>query len=232
MSGSGERFDVAAHAFVADLDRPALDDADRHHLERVLRLRPGDRLTVSDGTGAWRFARFGRELQPDGPIERVERPRPAITIGVAVLKGDRTELVVQKLTEVGVDRIVPLVCDRSVVRWEGDRARRHLGRLRRIAREAAMQSRQVWLPEVADVTPFTAVAVLPGVAIATMRGGPPSLDHPTVLVGPEGGWSQREEAAGVPAVNLGPSVLRSETAAVVASALLSALRHGIVMTVR
>ena len=217
-----------AHVFVDDLAAPVLADGDRHHLERVLRLRPGDRVTASDGHGGWRTCTFGPVLEPVGEVVRSDRPSPLVTVAFVPTKGDRPEWAVQKLTEVGVDRIVPVAASRSVVRWGADRGPAHVERLRRVAREAAMQCRRTWLPEVDDVTPFASVAALPGACLALPGGGPPSLGHPVVLVGPEGGWSPEEVGAGLPAVALGPHVLRAETAAVLAGGLLCALRMGIV----
>jgi len=214
--------------FVDDLDAPVLDADDRHHLERVLRLRPGEELGVGDGAGRWRRCRFGPTIEPVGEIVRVERIAPLVTICFALVKGGRPEWVVQKLTEVGVDRIVPFLAARSVVRWDDAKSTRQLERLRRVAREAGMQCRRAWLPEVAEVATFSAVSALPGAALATTGGGPPSLDRPTILIGPEGGWAPEEAAAGLPAVALGPHVLRSETAAVAAGTLLAALRAGLV----
>ena len=75
-----------------------------------------------------------------------QAPRPKLTIGFALIKGGRPELVVQKLTELGVDAIVPFTAEHSVARWDANRATRHIERLRRVAREAAMQSRQVRIP--------------------------------------------------------------------------------------
>ncbi len=134
----------------------------------------------------------------------------------------------QKLTEVGADTIVPLVAERSVVVWPAARIGHQLDRLRRISREAAMQSRQCYLPEVAAPLTFADAAALDGVCLAHMGGDSPSLARPTVLVGPEGGWSDRELEFGLPRVGLGPSVLRAETAAVAAGVLLAALRSGLV----
>jgi 16S rRNA (uracil1498-N3)-methyltransferase len=213
-----------AHAFVADLEHPELTAQDRHHLERVLRLRGGAPVTVSDGAGRWRLTRFGAALEPDGPIEQVDVPAPAITIACALVKGERPELVVQKLTELGVDTIVLFAAERSVVRWDGPRATAHLERLARVAREAAMQSRRVRLPGVVWSATFEAVAATPGAAMAERDGDAVSLEHPVVLVGPEGGWSPREVGAGLPSVSLGPNVLRTETAAMAAGALLVAAR--------
>lgn len=216
------------HAFVTDLDRPVLDDADRHHLGRVLRLRPGDPLTVADGVGRWRPCRFGPELEPVGPVVSVPPPEPELTVAFAPTKGDRPEWAVQKLTELGVDHVVVLACERSVVRWDGDRAVRHLERLGAVAREAAMQCRRSRLPTLTGPVPVAELLGAEGVARADGGGDPPTLDRPVVLVGPEGGWSEAERAVPVATVGLGPHVLRTETAAVAAGAVLAALRAGVV----
>jgi len=148
------------------------------------------------------------------------------------VKGERPELAVQKLTELGVDRIAPFVAGRSVVRWEPARADRQVERWRAIAREAAMQCRRTWLPEVAPVASFAAVTALPGAVLADAAGGPPTLDRPVVLVGPEGGWTPEERASGPPTVRLGAHVLRAETAAITAGAILTALRAGLLADAR
>jgi 16S rRNA (uracil1498-N3)-methyltransferase len=217
-----------AHAFVADLQRPELDPDDRHHLERVLRLHPGDELTVSDGAGGWRACRFGPTLEPVGDVARDPRPSPPLTVAFALVKGERPEWAVQKLTELGVDRIVAFAAARSVVRWEPARAAHQAERMRRVAREASMQCRRTWLPEVEDVTVFDEVAARPGAVLADREGAPPSIPRGPVLVGPEGGWSPEEAGAGLPLMALGTHVLRAETAAVAAAALLGALRAGLV----
>ena len=184
---------------------------------------------MSDGAGGRLACRFGPAVEPVGEVETVPRPNPQVTVAFAVVKGQRPEWAVQKLTEIGVDRIVPLLSARSVVRWPAGVAGTQVARLRRVAREAAMQSRRVWLPTVDVVTPFAAMAAEPGAAVAEPGGGPPSLDKPLVLIGPEGGWDEAEvAAAGRVLVGLGPSVLRTETAAVVAGTLLCALRAGVV----
>ena len=217
-----------AHAFVAELDAPELDDRDRHHLERVLRLRVGDQITVSDGRGGWRTCRLGPVLEPTGAVAREPRPWPKIAVAFALVKGERPEWAVQKLTELGVDRIAPFAAARSVVRWDGERAARQTERLRRVAREAAMQCRRTWLPEVEELADFAAVAGRPGAVLADREGGPPSLPGGPVLVGPEGGWSPEELAVNLPRMALGAHVLRAETAAVAVGTLLGALRSGLV----
>jgi 16S rRNA (uracil1498-N3)-methyltransferase len=220
-----------AHAFVADPEAPELQPDDRHHLERVLRVRPGEEVTVSDGAGRWRHCRMaaGGVLEPAGEVELVPRPTPPVTVAMAVTKGARPELAVQKLTELGVDRVVPFLADRSVARWEGERAERHVERLRRVAREAAVQARLAFLPEIGDVADFAAVAALAGAARCDRDGAPPTLDRPVLLVGPEGGWSAAECASSLPVVRLGPTALRAETAAIAAGALLTALRARVVV---
>ena len=213
-------------SFVGDLDAPVLDDGERHHLERVRRLRPGDGLTVGDGRGRFRVVRFGPDLSVDGPIEQVCRVDPMITVAFALTKSDKPELVVQKLTELDVDRIVPFVAARTVVRWDDAKAARNVERWRIIAREAAAQAHRPWLPEVADVASFADVVATPAATVADPDGDPPTLDRPTILVGPEGGWALEELVAAPHRTRLGQTVLRAETAALVAGALLVALRGG------
>jgi 16S rRNA (uracil1498-N3)-methyltransferase len=222
-----------AHAFVDDLDAPVLTAEDHRHFIRVLRLPVGADVTVSNGRGEWRGC--GLQVQPAlrvlSPVVSEAAPSPPVTVAFALVKGERPELVVQKLTELGVDRIVPFVAERSVVRWDADKAARNAARWREIARQAAMQCRRTWLPVVSELLRFADVAALPGAVRAAPGGAPPSLARTTVLVGPEGGWSPAEAAIGLPTVGLGPHVLRAETAAITTGAIFAALRSGLVATV-
>jgi len=234
--------DASAMVFVDDPSAPVLSPADTHHLLAVLRLRPGEPVVAADGSGAWAPCRMAPRvtghggsdpasvLEVDGPLVRRPRPAPEITVAFAPAKGDRPEWVTQKLTELGVDRIVPVLTGRSVVRWEGERGSKAVERLRRVAAAAAAQARTPWLPEVSGVTPLAVLATLvgDGLRLAHPGGGPPSLAHPVLVVGPEGGWEDGEFQAAGGTVGLGPTVLRAETAAVVAGALLCALRGGVV----
>lgn len=213
--------------FVDDLGAPELDASDRHHLERVLRIRRGDELTVSDGSGGWRVCAMGPQLEPRSDAVVDPAPAPTLAVGFALVKGGRPEWIVQKLTEAGVDVICPFFAARSVVRWDEPKREANVARWRRVAREASMQCRRVHLPRVEPVCDFAAIAARQGAVLADMSGEPLTLDTPTVLVGPEGGWSP-EERAGRAAVVLGSSVLRAETAAVAAGILLGALRAGVV----
>jgi 16S rRNA (uracil1498-N3)-methyltransferase len=215
---------AAAHVLVDDVEVPELTERDRHHVTRVLRVRDGEIVTVTDGRGAWRPCRMERgRLLADGDTERVEAPQPPITIAVAPPKGDRAEWLTQKCTEIGVDRIVVLQAERSVVRWDGERADRHRERLRRVADEAAMQSRRVWWPEI--VGPVEARSVLVTTPAAEPDGRPLAAGDTALAVGPEGGWTAGELSVALDTVTLGPHVLRVETAAVVGAALLVAQRE-------
>jgi 16S rRNA (uracil1498-N3)-methyltransferase len=208
---------AAAHVLVDDVDAPALSDDDLHHVFRVLRTRPGEIVTITDGAGRWRACRAGDGmLEAIGEVHTIVRRRPSLTVACTIPKHDRPEWIVQKLTELGVDRIVLLHAERSVVRWNDDRADRHVAKLRRVAAEALQQSRGIWLPEVTG--PRTAIDVLPTAAAAEPGAPPIGAEHTTVAIGPEGGWSPDELAAAATTVSIGDTVLRVETAALVAGA--------------
>ena len=217
----------AAHVFVEMIDAPQLTDEDAHHLGRVLRLRAGEQVSVSDGAGRWRMCTFtaatGVPLESFTPVQQDAPPQPPITVGFALAKGDRPEWIVQKLTEIGIDRIVLVDATRSIVRWDPAKAVRNLERLGKVAREAAMQSRRTWLPQIAGPFALADLAV-DGVAIAEPDGPPLEGWVHTLLVGPEGGWAEAELAVAPRRVGLGNTILRVETAAVVAAAQLVALR--------
>ncbi len=233
---------AAAQVFVGDPAHPALTDEDAHHLGRVLRLRDGEEVIAADGLGHWARAawRGGATLEPiaggtgiggDGSVQFSPRDEPALTVAFAPVKGERPEWVVQKLTELGIDRIVPLRTERSVVRWTGVRGQSSVEKLRRVAREAAAQCRRTWLPDICDTIPFSDLSALGGsgeVVLAQLSGNRPTLAQHVVAVGPEGGWSTDELDSGLPTVGFGLSVLRAETAAVTAGAILASLRTGTV----
>jgi len=238
--------DTAAHVVVGDLEALDLDPEDAHHLSSVLRLRPGEAVGATDGRGGYvRCEWSAGRLSAVSEVVVAPPPRPRVTVGFPPVKGDRPEWAVQKLTELGVDRIVLLSSARTVVRWEGPRLVSHLARLSRVARAAVMQSRQVWLPSIEGVLELASFVAgrgaggqggegAGGVAVADAGGGPLGAEVHTVLVGPEGGWSDEERArmvagpAPVEVLGLGPSVLRTETAAVAAGVLLTARRAGVI----
>ena len=216
-------------AFVDDLEMPELLQEDRHHLGKVLRLKYGDLVSVSDGKGSWRECVFKKELEAAGKIFFQEPAELKIGVGFALLKGGRTELVVAKLTEVGADFMAPFMSEHSVAKVEDSKLEKYLDRWKKVAKEAAAQCRRVWLPKIFEPRDFleAAAAAGPGTARCDMEGEPPSLSFPYLWVGPEGGWSESEREAMGDMVCLGPNVLRSETAAIVAGASLAGLRQGL-----
>jgi 16S rRNA (uracil1498-N3)-methyltransferase len=215
----------AAHVFVDDLDAPTLTAEDEHHLRRVLRVGAGEMITVSDGRGRWAGAQLAVDALVVTDAVHAEPPPAPVRVGAAIPKGERCEWMVQKLTEVGTTEIVLVQSARSVVRWDRARALRHIERLSRVARQAAMQSRRVWLPAI--VGPCAVAEVLGGGAVVADPAGEPLSRRPSaVIVGPEGGFTDGEVGA-APRVTLGAHVLRVETAAVVAAVLIGTLPPGI-----
>lgn len=249
--------EAAALVYVSDLEALELSSGDAHHLGAVLRLSPGEVVAACDGAGSFRGCvvagdtservsaprtGYGRAKRRFGALTlvahtdqaTVARAVPELTVGFSVAKGDRTDWAVAKLSELGVDRIVPLICERTAPRWTAARTASQHERLRRIAREASMQARRVYLPEVTEIVALAEASSRLGgpIAVAEPGGACLSLATPTVLVGPEGGFTPGELAMGFPRVGLAETILRIETAAVVAGAILSGLRAGLVAAAR
>ncbi len=214
----------AAHVFVDSVDAPTLGDFDAHHLLRVLRVKPSDAVTITDGCGRWRSCVVDGDANVEVTSDVVAEPSPKWRLKVAfsVVKGDRPEWTIQKLTEIGIDEIIVLAPSvRSIVRWDAGRANRNIERLRVVAREAAMQSRRVWLPKIGDVTTLAQVS---DAYIADPSGAPIDASHRTIAIGPEGGFTPDEISVGRGVVCLGDTILRAETAAISAAVLMSNYR--------
>jgi 16S rRNA (uracil1498-N3)-methyltransferase len=220
--------DSVAHVFVDDLTAPTLSDDDQHHLARVLRVRDGESVSASDGRGGWRLCQWrDGEIHSTGEVQHVAEPTPRLGVAFVPVKGDRPEWAVQKLTEIGIDDIVVLApTRRAVVRWGDDK---HLRKLQVVAREAAMQSRRVWLPTVTGPESLAEVCARPGAAVADPAGEPliaePSPATSLIIIGPEGGFDADELTPSVHRVSLGDTILRAETATLVAATLLATLRN-------
>jgi 16S rRNA (uracil1498-N3)-methyltransferase len=214
------------------------------HAARVKRLGVGEDVLVADGRGAL-LECVVAEVLGDGLRLKVAsrrslpQPAPRLVVVQALPKGERAELAVELLTELGVDEIVPWSASRSIVQWDGARGAKALEKWRRTAAEAAKQSRRAWIPVVAELaTTKQVVARLAGAtALVLHESAQTSIvatDLPTdgdvvVIVGPEGGISEDEvaqfAAAGAVAVRLGEPVMRTSTAGGAALAALS-LRLG------
>jgi 16S rRNA (uracil1498-N3)-methyltransferase len=231
--------------------RPGLDGAgpgatvtlegdEARHAAVVRRIRVGERVVLTDGVGTTvtGTVREAGKTSLGVTVERTETlpaTSPRLVVVQALPKGDRGELAVEMLTEVGADVIVPWAAARSVAVWRGERAAKSLGKWRTAAREAAKQSRRAWFPVVEEPVDTAGVAellrrsTLP--VVLHERGSTPlaGLEVPSagdlvVVVGPEGGLTEEElatfaEAGGRP-LRLGSSVLRTSTAGVAAAAAL------------
>lgn len=213
-----------------------------HHAVAVRRLRVGEQVVLTDGAGVsvrGEVVGTGKRVFTVAVHEVRDEPEPApaFTVVQALPKGERGELAVEVLTEIGAARIVPWAASRSVAVWRGDRVERSLAKWRATAREAAKQARRSWFPQVADLATTTDVAALVAAAEVAVvlheEGTLPlgSVALPTggdvvVVVGPEGGLAPEEvaafEEAGATTVRLGCEVLRTSTAGVAALAALLA----------
>ncbi|MEW5945991.1 MAG: RsmE family RNA methyltransferase [bacterium] len=216
------------------------DPATVHRIRNVLRLKEGDCFTGFDGVMEYtlRVTEMGRDavrVSRDG--ERSAAPPPVrLTIAQALLKGRRWDIFLEKTTEIGVWRIVPLETANTVVRLRRDEVGKKLERWRGIVRGAGAQCRGGWVPEISPPVDFAAyvgappaegarLILTPGAGVATLTEalGSPAPAEVTIAVGPEGDFTPEEagaarEAGFVP-VSLGGRVLRSETAAIAAAAL-------------
>jgi 16S rRNA (uracil1498-N3)-methyltransferase len=234
--------------WVASLDgvRPGdivgVEADEAHHAVAVRRLRPGEGVVLTDGCGTVVTGTVAGTRKRELTVVAVEvgtvpAPDPSLNVVQALPKGDRGELAVEVLTEIGVATIVPWSASRSVTLWRGDRAVKPLGRWRSTAREAAKQSRRAWFPQVtglastADLLPMVAAADLAVVLHEEATTPLASLDVPgtgtiVVVVGPEGGLTDDEvttfTTAGALRVRLGSEVLRTSTAGLAACAALLA----------
>ena len=250
---------VGARSFFVDPscfhgERAILPPLLARQIRSVLRLRPGDTIELLDGSGALYEARLSEVTADVVAAELLGRREPATEPSVrlelyqALLKGEKMELVLQKGTEIGVSRFVPVLSERCISRPAVSELERRLERWRTIVREAAEQSGRAALPEVAPLHRFTGAckeAVSAELAMmaweeeharwigGAVRMANLSADQPrqgaarprvALLIGPEGGFSPREarEAgeAGLRVVSLGPRILRAETAALVAATLV------------
>ena len=223
--------------------RGILRGAEHHHLSRVVRLRPGEDVGLFDEAGVLYSARVVHvgaeetELLLSSAGEAAAGP-VRITLGQAVLKAKAMDTVVQKAAELGLYAIAPFISRRSVVR-PTDRSPQRTERWSKIALAAAKQSRSGRVPRILVVSGLEDLSAAErggvklflsergGVLLRDILSGPPEARPSEVLllIGPEGGWEDGEEerlrAAGFRAVSLGGTILRAETAALAAAAIVS-----------
>jgi 16S rRNA (uracil1498-N3)-methyltransferase len=231
-------FPATAHTFAERLDdRVVIEGPDGNHLQRARRVRAGETVTVADGHGRWRAYVVAQSaggtigLEATTLVAREPELVPRLVVACSLTKGQKPELAVQKLTELGVDRIVFVTAARSVVQWDDAKVAAAFERLARVAREAAMQSRRAWIPVVDGPVAPAELARTRGLVVAAADGVPASElpllgDQWVVAVGPEGGFDDDELRSfdGAPRLAVGPFVLRAETAAIAAAAALAGRR--------
>ena len=252
------RFYAPPSAFNSNLESVTLTADEARHLRDVLRLKAGDEVYVFDGAGKEFHCRIEESRRDHAQLKVISEVPPGrpesplqLTLAVALLKGEKFDLVVQKATELGVKRVVPVVTKLADIRLrdESDAAKRVV-RWQRIALEAAKQSGRAVVPEINDPVAFEALLQNARVnaqdpkaedrvhflmfserngqslseAKATLAANPSSL---TALVGSEGGWTDEEIAAareaGWTIITLRGRTLRAETAAVAVTTLLQHL---------
>jgi 16S rRNA (uracil1498-N3)-methyltransferase len=226
-------------------DVVVLDGEEGRHAATVRRIVAGESILVGDARGTVltcqvRSVSSGRVEADVVSRSSVPLPEPRLVVVQALPKGDRAELAIELLTELGADEIVPWSASRSITLWQGERGAKALERWRRIAREATKQSRRAWAPDVAELASTadvgqrlgaagTALVLHEDASIGIAEVPLTPSGDVVLVVGPEGGISPDEltrfEAAGAVAVHLGPAVLRTSTAGGAAAAALS-LRLG------
>jgi 16S rRNA (uracil1498-N3)-methyltransferase len=240
------RFYAPRPAFSPDEKSVVLDADETLHLRDVLRLHPGDEVFVFDGTGrefSCTVAAVSRNSSDLTILSEVDPSRPEsrlnLSLGVALLKHEKFDLVVQKATELGVNRIIPVTSERADVRPRSDdQAGKRVSRWQRIALEATKQSGRARVPEVAAPVSFASFAqheIEADRALMFAERAGQSLEivcesftsplaSLVALIGPEGGWTDAEieiaRESGWGIVTLGGRIMRAETAAITIVALL------------
>lgn len=243
------RFYAPPSAFSAELDSVDLASDEARHLRDVLRLKPGDEVYVFDGAGR-EFHCCVEESRRDSAqlkiTSKVEPARPEssldLTLAIALLKGEKFDLVVQKATELGITRIVPVITRHADIRLRDETdAVKRVARWQRIALEAAKQSGRAVVPEVNDPVAFESLiqptademrrimfSERAGLSLTeAAKDIPGDVSKVIALVGSEGGWADEELAgardAGWTVITLGGRTLRAETAAITVVALIQHL---------
>lgn len=242
------RFYAPPSAFASGIESVGLDPDESRHLRNVLRLRPGEEVFVFDGHGReFRcvISSFERETAVLGVLEETAPATPEsplhLTIGIALLKGEKFDFVVQKVTELGVKEIIPVATKLADIRLRDDSdAFKRVNRWRRIALEAAKQSGRAFVPVVQKPVQFESIFTTDisgekfmfserdGISLeGTKTRCQSPVTKAIALVGSEGGWTDEEidhaRATGWQIITLGGRILRAETAAISIVVLLQHL---------
>jgi 16S rRNA (uracil1498-N3)-methyltransferase len=221
----------------------ALQSREARYILAVLRLGPGDEVTVFDGAGNEYRTELAEGDEGGMYLAIQEKLRPEresplqITLGQALLKGERMKFVIQKATELGAARIIPVVTSRTIPLVEGERESLRIERWQRIAQEAAKQSGRTMVPQIETIQEFPDfLAKSAGARVMLWEGEPAPLREVvkkinaqagiTLLIGPEGGFAEEEvtaaQAQGFLVAGLGQRVLRAETATL---SVLTIIQH-------
>jgi 16S rRNA (uracil1498-N3)-methyltransferase len=245
------RFYAPPSAFTPELDGVTLASDEARHLRDVLRLKAGDEVYVFDGAGTEFLCQVGESRRDSAQLKVIREAEPArpestlqLTLAVALLKGEKFDLVVQKATELGVARVVPVITKHADIRLRDESdATKRVARWQRIALEAAKQSGRAVVPEVHGPVAFASLihslaggGAKSGILFSERNGQTLSeatkksagkVSSLTALVGSEGGWADEEldtaRDAGWDIVTLGGRTLRAETAAIAVAVLIQHL---------
>ncbi len=235
-------FFVASDAIVPPIVRisgPLL-----HHLRQSLRLQRGEILSVTNDRGL-RYRTEITEITGQALLARIldwasapTRTGPSLILAQALLKGEKMDWVVQKATELGADRIAPVMASHTVVKPRADRVDHQVARWQRIALEAAQQSERWSVPVVDEPAAVHQLAARyegaatklllaersSGASLTTVKSALGAADTVLLVIGPEGGWNEEEvrlaKEQGFQTITLGPRILRAETAAIAAISIL------------
>jgi len=227
-------------------DEIVVTGEDAHHIIRVLRLSPGDVISISDGKSEEsvgiitdidiRSTKIRIRILEQNKIKET---KPFITLLQGLPKGEKFDWIIQKSTEIGVSKIVPIVTKRTVVNIAPMKLQRRMQRWNRIAEEAAKQSMRIDIPQIVELSKFedslkeienNQLSIIPweqekNVSLKeVLRGNKKNITKIAVFIGPEGGFSfeeiEKAKQFGAVPVSLGSRILRTETAAIVACSIL------------
>lgn len=241
--GDHRRFFIAPELINGDTAR--LDDATAHQIIKVLRLKEGDIINLLDGRGNLYDAKISSTEKNNTTAKIISKylcknePNLHMTLAICLPKGDKIEVIIQKCVELGISRIIAVQSERTISRLDDAKAADKVSRWRRIAAEASEQCGRGIIPKVDGIikfcdlediiknTEFSIIAWEEEQTVSIkkiLQNAENGIKSALLIIGPEGGLSENEvqlaKDAGATCVSLGKRVLRSETAAITASAVI------------